>query len=113
MADRASPNIAMVSFMAGLAGAGLALLLAPRSGKETREHMKARSEELKGQAEDSIHKAKDNITTSFDKTRESLADTINKSSRKAKEQYDEFRDSSEERTGARQSPVLRAWEEEV
>jgi gas vesicle protein len=98
--------------MAGLAGAGIALLLAPRSGKETRARIGERSAELKSHAEDNLHKMKDNLSTGIDKTRDSLTEALNKTGRKAKEQYDEFTEVGE-RTGTKQSPVLRAWEEEV
>jgi gas vesicle protein len=112
MAERSSPNIAMVSLMAGLAGAGIALLFAPRSGKETRAGIKRRSAELKDQAEDNLHHAVDSINTGIDKTRDSLTEALNKTSRKAKGKYEEFQEDTE-RTGNKQSPVLRAWEEEV
>jgi len=61
-------------FLAGLGiGAVLALLFAPRSGKETREYIagkaeegrdyvKAKSEDLRRQAEDAVEKGKDLVT---------------------------------------------------
>ena len=55
---------------------------------------------------------KDSVASGIDKTRDSLTEALNKTSRAAKEQYDEFTDASE-RPAKRQSPVLRAWEEEV
>lgn len=113
MAERSSPNLAVVSIMAGLTGAGIALLLAPRSGKETRAKIGERTAELKGHAEDNLHKMRDGLSTGMDKTRDSLTEALNKTGRKAREQYDEFDDEIGRRTGIKQSPVLRAWEEEV
>ncbi len=61
-------------FLAGLGiGAILALLFAPKSGKETRDYIaqkaeegrdyvKARTEELRRQAEDAVEKGKDMVT---------------------------------------------------
>lgn len=112
MTERSSPNIALMSLMAGVAGAGIALLLAPRSGRETREKISQRSHELKDQAEDSYQKAMKAVNTKVDKTRESLTDALSKTKRAADEQYHELRHDSE-RTANKQSPVLRAWEEEV
>lgn len=112
MTERSSPNIALVSLMAGVAGAGIALLFAPRSGKETRDKISQRSTELKDQAEDGYHRVKDTVNSGIDKTRSSLTEALNKTSRATKEQYDEFR-APGEHTGNKQSPVLRAWEEEV
>lgn len=98
--------------MAGLTGAGIALLLAPRSGKETREKIGQRTTELKDQAEDSYQKVKGTVNSSIEKTRDSLAEALHKTGRVAREQYDELREPGEH-TGKKQSPVLRAWEEEV
>ena len=44
-----------------LAGAGIALLYAPRSGKETRKLIAAKGRELKGKAADAFEDAKDFI----------------------------------------------------
>ena len=44
-----------------LAGAGIALLYAPRSGEETRKLIAAKGRELKGKAHDAIEDAKDFI----------------------------------------------------
>src|SRR5437870_404652 len=41
-----------------LVGAGIALLLAPRSGKETRDLLAQEGQDLKGKAEDLLEKAK-------------------------------------------------------
>ncbi len=112
MADRSSPNMAVVSLAAGLVGAGLALLLAPRSGKDTRQAIKQRSTDLKQQAESDLHRVRDSLNTTVEKTRGSLSDALSKKGHKAEEQYDEFGEQIE-RTGAKQSQVLRAWEEEA
>ena len=65
-------------FLAGLGiGAVVALLLAPRSGKETREFIvqkteegkefvKAKSEEIRKQAEDAVEKGKDLVSKQKD-----------------------------------------------
>jgi gas vesicle protein len=44
-----------------LVGAGIALLYAPRSGKETREVLARRARELKDKAGDALDKAKETI----------------------------------------------------
>ncbi len=112
MTERSSPNIALMSLMAGLAGAGIALLLAPRSGKETVAMIGEKTTELKGQAKDSIHRVKDSVNSGIDNTRDSLSEALKKTDRVAHEQYEEFNHSTD-RPSQRQSPVLRAWEEEV
>lgn len=112
MAERSSPNLALVSLVAGLTGAGIALLLAPRSGKETIAKIGEKTTELKGQTEDKIHRVRDSVNSGIDKTRDSLSEALKKTDRIAREQYDEFSHNTD-RPSRRQSPVLRAWEEEI
>ncbi len=55
-----------ISFFAGflfggIIGAGIALLMAPQSGDETREQLKTRSIELKGRAEELASVAQDRV----------------------------------------------------
>jgi gas vesicle protein len=55
-------NGILAAFSIGaLAGVGLALLYAPRSGKQTREFIADKSRELKGKAEETIHEAQELI----------------------------------------------------
>lgn len=112
MTERSSPNIALVTLMAGMAGAGLALLFAPRTGKDTRDKINQRSTELKDQAHDGYQHVRDTVNSGIEKTRDSLTEAINRTGRIAKEQYDELGEPGSH-TGKKQSPVLRAWEEEI
>ena len=55
MADaqsNARPNVMLISVPSGLAGAGLALLLAPRSGRETRDKLQSSANDLKQEVKD-------------------------------------------------------------
>lgn len=112
MAERSSPNLAVVTLLAGLAGAGLALLFAPRSGRETREKIQEKAEDIKDRAENSLHDIKDKVSSGIEKGRESLASTVKSSSKKSRDEFEELNDL-EERPTNRQSSVLNAWEEEV
>lgn len=108
MAERTSPNIALVSLLAGLTGATVALLFAPRSGRETRDKLHSSAEDLKHRAEDGVHNAKKTVQT----TRDSLSEALRNTGRKAKQDSEtEMEDTSGHQS--RQSPILRAWEEEV
>ncbi len=51
----------------GFAGAGIALLLAPRSGRETKQKIKELTEDVKEKAMGYIADAKDKISGSIDK----------------------------------------------
>jgi len=114
MTERSSPNTAMYALVAGLAGLGLGLLFAPRSGRETRNRVKERAHEMKDSATDSIHDVREKVSSGIEHTRDNLSDAIKTTGRRAKQKYDEFSsDETMERPTNRQSPVLHTWEEEV
>jgi len=52
--------------LGGLVGAGVALLLAPRSGKETREQIKALADDVREKAECYAEQAKQKMTSAID-----------------------------------------------
>jgi gas vesicle protein len=59
-------------FLGGLIGAGVALLLAPKSGRETREKIKELAGEAKGKAEEVIEQVKGKVTSVVEKGKEVL-----------------------------------------
>ena len=54
-------------FLGGLIGAGVALLLAPKSGEETREKIKELAGEARGKAEEVIEQVKGKVTSAVEK----------------------------------------------
>lgn len=61
------------SFLIGaLLGAGVALLLAPRSGQETQEELRTRARELRGRAEERVRDASRQLEGRLDEAREGL-----------------------------------------
>ncbi len=53
----------------GLVGAGVTLLLAPQSGAETREQIRAKSVEVKGRAEEEIAKTRERAEQTLEEAR--------------------------------------------
>jgi gas vesicle protein len=63
----------VLSFFAGsLVGAGVALLVAPKSGKETRQQLKELAEEVKVKAEGYIGQMKDQVSSVVEKGKDLL-----------------------------------------
>jgi len=57
-------------FLGGLVGAGVALLLAPKSGPETRQKIKELAEEAKGKAEGYYETARERASGTLEKGKE-------------------------------------------
>jgi len=63
-----SAGCVLLSFVVGgLLGAGVALLVAPKSGKETRQQLKELAEDVKEKAEGYIEQMKEQVTTVVEK----------------------------------------------
>jgi len=56
-------NLVTAFAIGGLVGAGIALLLAPQSGKETRDLLSRKSRELSERAGNALNEAKDSVRT--------------------------------------------------
>jgi gas vesicle protein len=65
-------------FLGGLVGAGVALLLAPKSGSETRQLIKEYAGEAKGKTDGYLEKVKDSAATVVDKVKDSASTVVEK-----------------------------------
>ena len=66
-----SASSVFLSFiLGGLVGAGVALLMAPRSGKETREKLVGMAEDAKGKATDYAGQVKEKISSTVEHGKE-------------------------------------------
>jgi gas vesicle protein len=63
-------SIILSFFIGGLVGAGVALLLAPRAGKETRERIKGLAEDVREKAEEYAGEVKSRTTSTLEKGKE-------------------------------------------
>lgn len=94
-------------FMAGVTGAAIALLFAPRSGKETRQQLKSAATDAKGKAAEGLDTAKASVEELQKQARlakDRVAGVIK--TRRSKSASD-----TSDATGAESSH--RNWEEEV
>ncbi len=53
-------------FLGGVAGAGLAMLLAPQAGEETRKKIKELADDIKDKTNEYINEAKDKVSVAAD-----------------------------------------------
>lgn len=118
MAERNShsSNALLAPLIAGMVGAGLALLLAPRSGKETREKIRDSANNMKSQAEENLLNARDSLEQSIQHAldlKQRLTTALTETGGKARRELDELKDMQNESRAPRQSSVLSTWEEEV
>jgi gas vesicle protein len=65
--DRSTGSIILAFFIGGLVGAGVALLLAPQPGKETRQKIKELAEEAKEKATKYAEEVKSKVTSTVEK----------------------------------------------
>jgi len=115
MAQRTTSQVVGATLVGGMIGAGMALLFAPKSGKETREQISDQARKMKMQADAKLHRAKSSLSQKMDDAKdlkERLADAAHNTGKKAKSEIAELR-TERSRQSHRQSPVLSAWEEEV
>ncbi len=81
------------AFLTGVAfGAGLALLLAPRSGEELREELRARARRLRDAAEDRIEDLQDAVEGGYERTKASVEAGLER----AREHLDDGKESARE-----------------
>lgn len=95
MAERNVNNALWVPVAAGLFGAGLALLFAPRSGRETRDKLRVNYEELKDRADNKLALAREKVDESLEEAKalkSRLAGAIKKDA--ASERKNEFNESA-------------------
>ncbi len=87
MNDRAGSNV-RAFFIGGLIGAGLALIFAPRSGKETREHLKEYVNDLEDKFKSQYAVAKKTATEEVDKIKRKTKAAVEKGKEAFREELD-------------------------
>lgn len=82
----------IMSFLLGsLVGAGLALLLAPQAGKETRARIRETADDVREKTESYIREAKEKIISTLDRAKETIEEkktAITKAFEAGKEVYE-------------------------
>lgn len=116
MTESNRSKVFVAPLLAGLLGAGLALLFAPRSGKQTRERMRMKAGDMKQQAQDNLANVRESLDQSIHEAQDlkkRIANAWSDTSRKAKEEMRGLKEEQGERKAQASSSVLSTWEEEV
>lgn len=117
MSERSTqPNIALVSLFAGLAGAVVALLVAPRSGKETREGIRLNAEDMKQQAQQTLGESRNQVERAVKQAKTVREKVTNKMKHQGKDMEQKTTETVQDAQLAPdhiQSPVLSKWEKEI
>lgn len=115
MTETRGSRMLLAPLAVGLLGAGLALLFAPRSGRESRARLRMKADKMKLQAEDNINSVRDSLEQSIQEAQDlkrRLSDAVANTKKNAKQELDELTVDENRPTKARSS-VLSTWEEEV
>lgn len=96
MAERTASNnnVVVASLIAGLAGAAIGMLLAPRSGRETREQLHDTASDLKSKAGDGLTSAKDSLDQGLNKAKQAsdhFTSAIKHTGRRTKQHTEELK----------------------
>jgi gas vesicle protein len=68
--DFSAGSMLLAFFLGGLVGAGIALVVAPKAGEETRKMIKELADDAKKKAEDYLEQAKSKATSVVEKGRD-------------------------------------------
>lgn len=92
--QRMHSNAFRIATFAGIAGASLALLFAPRSGRETRDRIKFRANNMRHQAEGKLETAKQTVEERAHaamEMKDRAEQAVLAGKRSAREKYEELR----------------------
>lgn len=116
MTESSSSRRILLPIAMGMLGATLALLFAPRSGKETREKMRSKAEDVKSQAEDNISSTKEKLDQGLKEVQElknRLYNAFTETRESAKQAIDKVKNDQLTKDDKATSSILSTWEEEV
>lgn len=110
MSERKHSNTLLLPLVAGLSGAFLALLLAPRSGRETRRQLQLAAGDMKEKAAEGLDTARASVEESLARAKE-VKDRLSSAIKFGDKKL--HNNNSERSQDSTALPPIRTWEEEV
>lgn len=108
VSDQKMSNMFGIALLAGALGAGIGLIFAPRSGKETRDKLSGAAKDARDQTQETLHQAQERMHRGLDQARDlktELADAMKRKKHNAKKEIQSrAEDASDE---------LKSWEGEA
>jgi len=108
MKEKQAGKLLLVSLISAAAGAGAALLVAPRSGKETRAQLKAKGRELKKQVQKGMDSARHTVEEGVKRGKD-IAESVTEGISTAAEDVET---ETGNKLGKVKSSLAKNWEEE-
>jgi len=84
MSDKSSKNFLYGFIAGGVIGAAIALLYAPKTGKEMRESLKKNAEKVIGEADEYIELAKNSVSDVINEAKKKSEDLVSHAKKQAK-----------------------------
>lgn len=109
MKERQGANVMVVALSAAAVGAGIALLTAPRSGRETRAQIKDRADRMKLKGQQSATAMRHKINEKMARGKE-VRDAFVQSFKATKADLKQDADAHKEQM---KSSIINSWKEEV
>lgn len=116
MAESTVRKSLLLTVLAGMLGASLALLIAPRSGKETREMIRSKKNEAKKQAKDGVLQIRQSLDQSLKEAHElkqRLAEVLHQTDKAANNMSHAGQEKQQRHPHPVESSILSTWEEEA
>ena len=113
MAGQQPSNNVTTALLAGLAGAAVALLFAPRSGQETRRQLQDRAHDMKDIAREDIDSARHAVNQSVDHAKDMHQKLTSAIKTKGTKRTASTDTSARNGASTTESPIVSKWDKEI
>ncbi len=116
MAERNTHANVWVPVAAGMMGAGLALLFAPRSGRETRDRLQSKMGDVRDKADKQLHAASGRLKDGVEEARDlksRVTGALKRRADEAEREMESLKTPTKSYRNSEDSAMLNNWDEEI